>query len=1071
MASGSPSININGGKGGDGGDGGVQGGGGGPGQGLNFGGNMHVVFNNSPNPGSPTPSQAEAASSQSSASGSSASGTPDTEPAVHHESETYCSELLRQGRGFPLFVPQPQSNRPVKWREKGIAIGDVGRITERGSFDFFFNIYLPADNPINANVPEDFDPLVPDYDPIDLTLDDYSPGNYVCSRHTVTHNEVNDQYQEFPGRGFLFSCQQHTGAVLTLPHGAHLEKLENLESMRRYAEKHAESWYKYVKVTRGRRLANGHLYIITGWEKAKSWGIAYFRDVSLQSKFKLSFAPTADAANGYKYRWNGDHCHYKQADAPLVNETPLNQTTFIHTFAISIGECVWEELFGVKVCEGLNSSGVPDKSSDSSAPHQSQGFSSWCSSIFTRGSAYGGGGGRQATSSAPGGGIVTDAFPILQITHPSQIIHQHILREAPQAKVVITHDDAWRDVFKEDGARTSGQTPSELQQAIFDRFEIVEVNGAASLRAKSDPATARNVATITVEESCPMDGQITNDPRDDLILLFQRDLREISDEVDCNTSTVEGDIRPNSPHNARVQLDPVFDMWNLPSPRDHPRTRLSSYSDHSEPSFVDQWRSPGIEIPQISLDHGCREFTMSGGGSMDGLVSVGLSSSRSVVLTDAEEAELYNIQNRNTGTKSVFGMQYPSPIHPAGRGGFGPNQYQAPPDAQYGNPNAGSTHYGHEVSILSTPARRYEHEYRNTTPGRLPGLQLSNSYSSTIRPNSFTGGYPIPPSHLRTHTDTTQSRSRLQFNLQSHQLMGSVEDAFSPVALSIPSSPTHSSHDPHSPVPPWSGAQFLAPPAWAFGPHVQSFRDSDTSSNQSSSPNLDFSAVSFDFEGALSKPQDNSLHRPMLMPPAWDPNFLAPDMMYKNADTASLFSSDDASSVGPLGPNTEWDFGSTCGDVYAEDPNANAQNDNSPKPNSYNETERPESHLDKDFTERLQLREGPSMSIEAGRRAARRKGPARFFCEYPRCDATFTAKHNLRSMSSFLTRLRLADLLPADHLKSHTSTKDYICEMCDRGFGTKHVLKRHERKCNARRNPSGRSSKASYTLSLRAWGY
>ncbi|KAF7374454.1 hypothetical protein MSAN_00329500 [Mycena sanguinolenta] len=211
-------------------------------------------------------------------------------------------------------------------------------------------------------------------------------------------------------------------------------------------------------------------------------------------------------------------------------------------------------------------------------------------------------------------------------------------------------------------------------------------------------------------------------------------------------------------------------------------------------------------------------------------------------------------------------------------------------------------------------------------PLALPGSQLSNSYSFGIRSNCFTGGYPILPSHPRTHTDTPQSRSRPQFNLQSHQLMGSaVEDALSPVALSIPSSPAHSGHDSHFPVPPWSGVRLLAPPIQTFGPQVQSSRDSDAPSNQSS-PNPDWdSAVSLDFEGALSKQQDNSLHPPMLLPPVWDSNYLAPGMMYRNDDTASMFSSDDTS-----------------------------LDDSSPKTHTSNETERPESRLDKDFTEKLQ---------------------------------------------------------------------------------------------------------------------
>ncbi|KAF7374417.1 hypothetical protein MSAN_00325800 [Mycena sanguinolenta] len=302
--------------------------------------------------------------------------------------------------------------------------------------------------------------------------------------------------------------------------------------MERYAAEHAETWYKYANVTRGRRLVNGRLYLITGWEKAKSWGIAYFRDVSIRSEFKLSFGPTVDAANGYKYCWNGSHCHYKQDDSPPDDGTPLSHTIFIHAFAISIGERVWEKLFGngLGICQPLDWPTFQKNSGRRLVPYRSHGSSSPWSiftrifsggraqndagrssvpqrapfprSFFTRGSASSGG--RQATASIPGDGIVTDAFPILQITHPSQIIHQRILREAPQATVVITHDDAWRDVFKEDGTRMLGKTASELQQAIFDRFDILEEDGAVFLRAKSDPTTSRNVAIATAEEQRPI---------------------------------------------------------------------------------------------------------------------------------------------------------------------------------------------------------------------------------------------------------------------------------------------------------------------------------------------------------------------------------------------------------------------------------------------------------------------------------------------------------------------------------------------------------------------------------------
>jgi hypothetical protein len=106
--------------------------------------------------------------------------TPSSQTTVFSESGNYSIQLLYQGRGFPLYVPGPRVNLPVQYRREGVAIGDVGRIAPEGNFDFFFNIYLPAEHPINANVPEGFVPLSP-YDLIDVDHSDFDPGNYVAS--------------------------------------------------------------------------------------------------------------------------------------------------------------------------------------------------------------------------------------------------------------------------------------------------------------------------------------------------------------------------------------------------------------------------------------------------------------------------------------------------------------------------------------------------------------------------------------------------------------------------------------------------------------------------------------------------------------------------------------------------------------------------------------------------------------------------------------------------------------------------------------------------------------------------
>ncbi|KAJ7865377.1 hypothetical protein B0H13DRAFT_1637128 [Mycena leptocephala] len=97
------------------------------------------------------------------------------------ESEFYCNQLLCQKRGFPLYDPGPPQNLPAEYQRSGVAIGDVGRITPEGIFDFFLNIYLPASHPINdSDVPDKFCPL-PRYASKDIVDLYYEPGNHVST--------------------------------------------------------------------------------------------------------------------------------------------------------------------------------------------------------------------------------------------------------------------------------------------------------------------------------------------------------------------------------------------------------------------------------------------------------------------------------------------------------------------------------------------------------------------------------------------------------------------------------------------------------------------------------------------------------------------------------------------------------------------------------------------------------------------------------------------------------------------------------------------------------------------------
>jgi hypothetical protein len=94
-------------------------------------------------------------------------------------SEVYARRLLPKGHGYPLWVPEPYVQQ---YREKGISIGDVGVITTSGAFNFFFNICLPLDDPVNRRAPADMEVVeLVDHDDVITLPHMHTKGGYVAS--------------------------------------------------------------------------------------------------------------------------------------------------------------------------------------------------------------------------------------------------------------------------------------------------------------------------------------------------------------------------------------------------------------------------------------------------------------------------------------------------------------------------------------------------------------------------------------------------------------------------------------------------------------------------------------------------------------------------------------------------------------------------------------------------------------------------------------------------------------------------------------------------------------------------
>ncbi|KAJ7067271.1 hypothetical protein C8F01DRAFT_1365405 [Mycena amicta] len=438
----------------------------------------------------------------------SASGTAgettsrNVEEPAQTDSAFYCAQLLRLGRGFPLYEPHPQPGLPVEYRKKGVSIGDVGRITPEGIFDFLFNIYLPANHLIHVRgVPEGFEPIehdpsnwVGDYNPFETFEIDYCPGSYVSTESVEEFG--GPELAIFPGGEFSFRCSGTNGAVLALPHGARAEKYANTNILRTYAGKHAHNWYKYANGHRGRMLRNGSLCLVYGCEKSASWGMAQFRRLPTQDtdRFHLCFAPLSsgqDNLNLHQYRWRrGTPARTKQQGDATSSFN--NQTLFIHALTISLGESLRASVFGsVELSELIDRPDSQTRLSSGFTPYSgNQASFSWSLGFFSRSGRSGGG-----NSSQDGDTTVTDMAPLPEIINPSQIINEYILEQTPSARVVITQDDDWVELMKINGSNPPVvESVSDLMQRITASFTIVNEDGVAYLKETSETDT--NVSMV-----------------------------------------------------------------------------------------------------------------------------------------------------------------------------------------------------------------------------------------------------------------------------------------------------------------------------------------------------------------------------------------------------------------------------------------------------------------------------------------------------------------------------------------------------------------------------------------------
>ncbi|KAJ3768306.1 hypothetical protein FB446DRAFT_286144 [Lentinula raphanica] len=237
------------------------------------------------------------------------------------ESEIYAQMLLLRKRGYPLWKPKSHNTRlPEVYKKNGVHIGDLGILTESGGFDYLFNVCHGPNHELNlGRVPEDFKPI-PDLDADDTEEDneEYPLGSHVSSNPNRIHQstiQVENSYQgsanqfeglpEGFGGGLTFWSTTSKGAILILPEGGKSVNHLQREKFEDYAAECAMSWYTHVGGALGRKIHNSSLYLITGFDKARAWGVASFSNATPEN-ISLEFVPRSSkgkTANYPKYHF------------------------------------------------------------------------------------------------------------------------------------------------------------------------------------------------------------------------------------------------------------------------------------------------------------------------------------------------------------------------------------------------------------------------------------------------------------------------------------------------------------------------------------------------------------------------------------------------------------------------------------------------------------------------------------------------------------------------------------------------------------------------------------------------
>ncbi|KAE9390140.1 hypothetical protein BT96DRAFT_946371 [Gymnopus androsaceus JB14] len=333
-----------------------------------------------------------------------AGGNPSSDSTPFIASEVYAQLLLGQKKGYPLWNPKVEGSNhlPLEYKQYGVHIGDVGILNEKGGFNPLFNTCHPQSHPLNIRgVPPNFKVLEIDENDTLESPRAYTLGSHVASdnsfcQDTMSYSEGQIPIAEVPvefGAGQVFTSSATKGALLILPEGGRSSDHEQRLRFIKHAAEHAQPWYDYVNGLRqlSRGVENGSIYLVTGYDKARVWGMASFKDA--QGPVRLDFVSRMSYNAGGPPEFWFQKCHFASAFNDADNEFQ-NQSGCVFLRGVKIA--IRDSWFFNKYAEAAH---ILDLKDD-------QGY------------------------------------------HPSDVINKWILNNYQEVDVAVTHDDDWASVIE-----------------------------------------------------------------------------------------------------------------------------------------------------------------------------------------------------------------------------------------------------------------------------------------------------------------------------------------------------------------------------------------------------------------------------------------------------------------------------------------------------------------------------------------------------------------------------------------------------------------------------------------------